>query len=909
MNPKSDRPQFPSGKTSPPQTGSGLISRERLVNSLVNTARDKALVLVVAPAGYGKTVLLAQVYQRMADAGSDVAWYNCDRSDVVPQKLSAFLRSHYGTSEDLGADDNLGLEASAGMVANALALELEQSGKQFTVFFENYHLAQSPETNALIEALLTIASPSLHLIISSRSRPSFASRKLAIAGQVEELRVRDLAFTDDEFDALARLVLPQVRQAELAGVLDRTEGWPLAIRLFLLALGKGADRKRLLDEMTEREADVLDYLTEEVLGGQPAALQEFLVASCFLDQINADLCSTILPESDCPALLLEAGQNGLFLARIEPGSEWWRYHPIFKQCLLSHFERLPKDRQAAMHRTASQWFEENGLIAEAVDMAINAGDATRAATLLGRLAPELVSVRGDLATFLQLLARLPPSLVAADPALQFWQAWAMFFARKYRDAARLVTELHRIDEASGETGVGTELRRQIGLLDILVATFTDDMATARRVSAEWLGSYPQADPFDRATVACGLVLANLAFLDLSSARRTYEVAQRAIAESNSAYGIAWVCGIGMTMDLVAGEPLNALARLDGLRSGLSHASQAPSNITSTLDFLAAAASYHLGRIDEASDALLGGSELLAEHGVSETASFGLAASLRVEAKTNGVTSALALAQRLEALLVQSYAPRLLLALRYERVLMLFRAGRQEEAIDEAAAISDVQPHGERRRDEIEADLPSVRELRQIVAARTAIAEGTWNEALRLLTGLASSARHGARHLRFIQAQLLKAATHYGQGDPVKAVRTFLDAVTVASPRGLFQIFLDDELLCRPLVAAALAGRDTTSVAQDDDFRFLLKLGERFGIDVTSSISNEDILAPLEPLTARETAMIELLLLGMRNREIAERLSTSEATVKWHLYNLYSKLGVNNRTAAIHRARALGLGSA
>jgi ATP/maltotriose-dependent transcriptional regulator MalT len=110
------------------------------------------------------------------------------------------------------------------------------------------------------------------------------------------------------------------------------------------------------------------------------------------------------------------------------------------------------------------------------------------------------------------------------------------------------------------------------------------------------------------------------------------------------------------------------------------------------------------------------------------------------------------------------------------------------------------------------------------------------------------------------------------------------------------------------VAAALNGIDAGNAALNEELQFLIKLGERFGIDVTSSTSDEAILTPLEPLTARETAMIELLLSGMRNREIAERLSTSEATVKWHLYNLYSKLGVNNRTAAIHRARALGLGS-
>lgn len=862
----------------------------------------------MAPAGYGKTVLLSTVFQRLVDGGQDVVWYNCDRTDVVPQKLSAFLRNQCAMPDGLAADDSLGLETTASLVANALAMDLEQRGKRLTVFLENYHLAQSPETNALVEALLQSSASHLHLVISSRARPTFASRKLAVAGQVEEFRAGDLAFTASDLSALAGIALPHGGGAELAGILERTEGWPLAIRLLLIALGKGADRKRLLDEMALREADVLDYLTEEVLGGQSRQLQEFLVSTSFLEQFCPALCAALAPDTDCQARLLEAEQNGLFLARVEPGSNWWRYHPIFKQCLLSHFDRLHRDRRAEMQRTASQWFEDQDLIAEAIDMAINSGDDERAASLLARLAPELVSVRGDLATFLQLLDRLPRRLTASDPALQFWQAWAMFFARKYREAAKLVAELHRLDESATHSGVGFDLQRQIGLLDTLVATFTDDMLAARRVSSEWLASYPQADPFDRATVACAQVLANLAFLDLPDARRAYDVAQRAIAESTSAYGIAWVCGIGMTMDLVAGEPLQALARLDGMRSRLSHSAEAPSNISSTLDFLAAAANYHLGRLDDASDALLGGSELLAEHGVSETASFGLAACLRVEAKFRGVSSALALAQRLETLLVQSYAPRLWLVIRYERVLLLFRAGRQEEAIDEAASILDVQPLGERRRDEVETDLPCVRELRQIVSARTAIAEGTWSEALRLLSALSSSARHGGRHLRYLQSQLLKAAAHYGQGDGTKAVRTFLEAVGVASQRGLLQIFLDDELICRPLVAAALTGKDPSQSTQTDEYRFLRKLGERFGIDVATCSSQKDICAPLEPLTARENAIIELLLSGMRNREIAERLSTSEATVKWHLYNLYSKLGVNNRTAAIHRARALGLGS-
>lgn len=899
---------FPTGKTSPPQTGAGLIPRENLVDALAMAVRDKALTLIVAPAGYGKTVLLAALFQHLADTGHDAVWYNCDRTDVVPQKLNAFLHSRFTVVDGLAGTRSLGLEASASHVANALITELERRDRCLTLILENYHLAQSAETNALVEALLQARSSHLKLVVSSRARPTFASRKLALQGQVEEFRASDLAFTSTDLLALAGIALPHRAAGELAGILERTEGWPLAVRLFLLALDKGADRTRLLDEMAHREADVLDYLTEEVLTGQPAELQAFLVSTSFLDQISPSLCAVLLPDMDSRAHLLDAEQKGLFLSRVEAGSEWWRYHPMFRQCLLAHFARLPRERQASMQKAASQWFEDHGLVGEAVGMAIASGDDARAAALLGRLAPELVSVRGDLASFLHLLDRLPQQRIMASPTLQFWQAWALFFARKYREAAAVVAGLRRLEAAGDATSVGVDLQRQIGLLDTLVATFTDDMATCRRVAAAWLADYPQADAFDRATVACALVLANLAFLDLAAARRAYDAAQRAIAGSAGAYGIAWVCAIGMTMDLVAGEPLQALARLDGMRSRLSPSAQAPSNITATLDFLAAAAHYHLGRLDEASDALLGGGEHLAEHGVSETACFGIAACLRVAAKTSGVPAALAQAQRLEALLVQAYAPRLWLSIRYERVLLLFRAGRYDEGREEAAAIVDVQACGEPQNAGADSDLPCTRELRQIASARTAMAEGTWNEGLRLLSALATNARHGGRQLRYVQALVLKASVYYAQGNATKAVRTFLDAISIASQRGLIQLFLDDELICRPLVAAALHGKDSAVHEATDDNQLLRTLAERFGVSPTSRKTHNEILAPLEPLTARETAMLDLLLSGMRNREIAASLSTSEATVKWHLYNLYSKLGVNNRTAAIHRARALGLGS-
>lgn len=899
---------YPRGKTAPPVSGDDLIRRDALIDQLLLDVKSKDLVLAVAPAGYGKTVLLTSLYEALGAAGGGAYWYNCDRTDVVPRKLTAFLLEVGSAEGGLAADDSLGLEASAALSASQISAGLDRQKADITIIIENYHLAQSQETDALMEALLATETPHLHLVISSRVKPGFATRKLMLTGRVTELRVRDLAFTKTELGALARTIMPDGGGGDLGGVLERTEGWPVAIRLFLLALKKGADTKRLLEEISSRDADVAEYLSEEVLRGQPREVQDFLVATCFLDQFNLALCEAINPRADAAGMIEHVQRNNLFIVRLESDSGWFRYHPIFRQYLLTQFARLPRQEQAEMRLAAGLWYETNDQLAEAIDMALLSDDAARARSLLARLAPELVSVRGDLATFLQLLSRFPKGMIEDDSTLLYWQAWAMFFARRYRQAAALVASLHRNAQIGSGGEIDAGLKKQIGLLDTLSATFMDDMVSARRAASDWLSDSPGADPFDRATVACSLVLSQLAFLDVAAARRAFDLAQRAIADSDSAYGTAWVCGIGMTMDLVAGEPREALARLDALGAGWSETPKAPSNISSTLALLAAAAHYHLGEIDCAQALVDDHLNMLAEHGVSETAAFGLAACLRVTAHRSGASDALTLARKLESGLTKAYAPRLAFTLRYERVLMLFRAGRSDEAIEEASAIIEVQPLGERHPDEGDPDLPSVKELRQIVSARVAIADQAWNEALRILTGLISAARHSGRNLRLVQALILKGTVHYNQGDSVKAVRAFLDAVAVARDRGLIQIFLDDAQLCRPLVAAALAGFDQASAGQPKELDFLHNLQERLGLESQIARTDDELHAPLEPLTAREKLMVELLLAGLRNREIAGRLSMSEATVKWHLYNLYSKLGVNNRTAAIHRARSLGLAS-
>jgi LuxR family transcriptional regulator, maltose regulon positive regulatory protein len=891
------------GKIMPPEQTPGLLPREQLVSQLEASARQKLLMLVVAPAGYGKTALLGALYDRLTGSGREVRWYNCDRTDVVPQRLAAFLAALGTSRPEHDADASMGL-GSFLSAANAIASHLEHHRHHLTIVLENYHLAQSPETDALVEAALEIGSPYLHLVVSSRANPSFAWRKLKLNGHVGELRVGDLALTESEIGILARQILPYFGANDLAAVWRRTEGWPLAVRLFLLALKNGADTRRLIEEIEAREADVAEYLAEEVLGAQAADVQDFLVATSMLEQFNASLSAALQPEIDTEDMIATLERESLFITNIEAGSGWFRYHPIFRQYLSSRFARLPKLRQAELRRCAMRWFEAEGYMPQAVEVALQLGDTTLAHELLVRLAPELVSLKGDLATFLRLLGRMPRN-VLDDLTLRYWQAWAMFFSRRYLEAARLVTDLHRRLEQDETAKLDPEVGARLGLLDTLAATFTDDMASARAAGNRWLSHVIDARPIDRSTVANCVALAELAHHDVRTARRTLEVSQRAMAHSNSLYGASWVACIGMATDLVAGEPALAIARAQALGERMPDKSRGPFNILSTIALIAAAAEYHRNNISEASRLLHAGLPMLTEYGTSETAAFGLTACLRLTALQKGVGEALTMAQKLEPALARSYAPRLQVTLQYERALILFRANRTDDALEAASLIAEIQSIGDLVGDNPEIEMPCIRELRQLVAARAAIAEQTWNEALRILANLITNARQTGRNLRLVQALIMKASVQFAQSDLTRGARTFLEAIEIAEPRGLIRIFLDDAYICRPLISAVLSAPNNANNDQRRLHEFLLRIQKELGGEVLGR-GPAEFSAPLEPLTPRERTMLNMLCAGLRNRQIAAQLSMSEATVKWHLNNLYSKLGVNNRTAAIHRGRIMGL---
>jgi LuxR family transcriptional regulator, maltose regulon positive regulatory protein len=890
------------GKVTPPERGAGLLAREKLLVNLHSLARQKLLVTLVAPAGYGKTVLLGALYDRLTESGKTAYWYNCDRTDVVPQRLASFLKG-IGNLQ-IESDQTISFRSGSAEDAHAIMAGLEQRNEPVTIILENYHLAQSNETDALIEALLAVASPNLHLVISSRAKPAFASRRLFLNGQIAELRVSDLTFSPDEISELAHKALPYFGDNDLGAVWRKTEGWPLAVRLTCIALQKARNPKHVMEEIEAREADVAEYLAEEVLRAQPEAIRHFLIATSILEQFNAPLSQAMLPDSDGATMIALIEREDLFISKVETGSGWFRFHPLFRHYLLSQFAHLPKTEQSRLRHVAMRWYDEQGYTAQAIDMALLSGEADHAHRLLVQLAPELVSIKGDLATFLQLLGRFPRELVDGDLSLIYWEAWAMLFSRRYAEAAKLVGYLHRSLDSEGGAQLDPGIRARLGLLDTLAATFTDDMATARRAGNEWLVASQTAEPVDRATAAYCLVLANLALHDLREARRALEVAQRSISGADSIYGEAWVCGVGMAIDLISGEPGLAIARAQALSDRLEDRSKAPFNILSTIALMAAAAHYHRNDVAVAERMLGGSLPMLTEHGSSETATFGLSACLRLTASQKGATEALFMARKLEPGLTRAYAPRLELALSYERALLLFRADRIDEALEEAASIAEVQSLGEARSDGGEPELPCVRELRQLIAARSAIADKTWNEALRILAIVATNARHDGRMHRLVQALILKAAVHIGQSDPRRASRTFLEAVDLAAPRGLLRVFLDDASLCRPLLAATMSAQEQAGGAQAQHQEFLAAMQE--GLGVKASAVGEELSAPLEPLTARELSILKMLVSGMRNRQIAAHFSMSEATVKWHLYNLYSKLGVNNRTAAIHRCHVMGL---
>ena len=422
-------------KLTRPRVRSEHVPRRDLLDVL--RSGSQRLTLVAAPPGFGKTTLLAE-WAASTDA-TGVAWLSVDDNDNDPARFLAYMIAALRRAEpELGGRAEASLQApGADLVDVVLPLllnDLAGLDRELVLVVDDYHLIGNPQIHESLAQLIERSPDMFRLVLATREDPPLPLGRLRARGELVEVRAADLRFSDEEttaflVDALGLELSPD----DVARLHGRTEGWPAALYLAALSLRGRPDASTMIERFAGDDRYLVDYLTAELLARQSPELRSFLLRTSILTRMCGPLCDAVAEREGSAALLAELERSNLLLVPLDTSREWYRYHHLFGDLLRHDLVATDRGALPALHRRASGWYRDAGLIVDAAHHATEAGDVEAAVELVSRHYASFVD-SGQLATVMRWLDALPEAVAAAD--------WVICFAGSVVSA-----HAGRLDEA------------------------------------------------------------------------------------------------------------------------------------------------------------------------------------------------------------------------------------------------------------------------------------------------------------------------------------------------------------------------------------------------------------------------------------------------------------------------------
>jgi LuxR family transcriptional regulator, maltose regulon positive regulatory protein len=893
-----------STKLRPSQTRPKLVARPCLAERL-DPESGRKLTLVSAPAGFGKTTLLSEWLRSRVGGDRSVAWLSLDAGDNDPVRFLSYLVAALRTVEErigegvlaaLRSPEPPRIEALTGALIN----EMAALPGGLDLILDDYHLIDSESAHRIVSFLLEHLPEGVHLVISSRIDPPLQLSRLRARNQIAELGTAELAFTLVEAAAFLKEVMGLDLSAEdVARLEERTEGWIAGLQLAALSMRDRKDVSGFIEVFSGSHRDVLDFLAEEVLDRQPAHVQEFLLATSILGDLTAPLCDALTGRSDGQEMLERLERENLFVVALDDERRWYRYHHLFAEFLRGHLGRESPERMDELHRNASVWNEQNGGISSAIEHALLAGDYERAARLMERGIGQ-TWYRGEVATLLGWLGKLPEKTMRRRPLLLIWFAAAMMLAGQFDGVESLLNEADRV--LGNSSGAETIPESEEDAPKHLLATAASVRSMYSRLQGDPNGAIEHARRALDLLPEDNLNPRPFAAIALAQAHEAAGNEEAAI----TAYARAGALGRAAGHDYVA---LSAMAAHAHLELAQGHLRQADDLLQRALGYatehgseqLPAVGSVRIGRgellyewddLDAAARHLTEGIELATRTGDVEILMWGHVAISQVRQALGDAEGALAAARQAERVARSSsteYAIVDAAVWKTRLYLMMGDLASASSGQERAASAGEVRPYS--------------RDSERIILARLLIARNEPGEALRLLAQLHATARTAART---IEIQALQALALHAKGKKEEATRALAEALALAEPEGYVRTFVDEgpamaELLSGVLEAQRRGHLYPSGRVPSHYLRKLLAALERDSAPAASPTAGLS-----EPLSERELEVLALIAAGKSNRQISSDLFVSVGTVKTHLNNVYRKLDAHSRTQALARARELKL---
>ena len=893
------------------------LKRPHLIHRLnEGLEAGRPITLVSAPAGSGKTTCIIEWLDTL---DLPVAWLSLDASDDDPGRFYTYLvaalqKVNENLGREIGGVLGSGQLPPVDVISTTLINDILDFEGQFLLVLDDFQVIQDRFILQVLEGLVANLPQPLHLVLLTREDPPLPLARLRANNQLTEIRARDLRFARHEAERFLNEVMGlSLSQADITALDDKTEGWIVGLQLAGLSVRDRANPSSFIATLSGSHRSILGYLTEEVLSQQPEEIRILLLQTSILDRLCGDLCNAVTGRTDGHLLLEQLFNANLFLIPLDDEQRWYRYHHLFSDLLRDLQKALQKNKTDELHQRASHWYAQADMASEAIHHALVAKDYAMAVQLLERHVMDML-MQWHVKTVDRFLQEIPPQLSMQNSRVNLAFAWMYLLRGDYAQASPYVERLQAIFSSSQMDEMDISLQAEWLALQAMLLNAQAKPVESLDLADQALEIVPEKDVYVRSLIYMGLASAHQQLDDYGQA---VEAFQRLIQ-----YGRA---AASLVSEMLG---LSGLARMAIQRGQLHFAFEIASQGVDRVERSGSLSTavygelgvvyYHWYQIEQAHTHFQRAIQVSTLSGyIDAEIYYAVILSRLLQMEGDLEASAREIHRAVDLMQVDGRAQ-----IRGEVISQQVRVDLAQNRV--AAAEMALQGEGFSHKGEF--SIPDLAPDQKISEPDGLL----YNSALRILLYQAqtrrepSSLRSGieladrliAETLRrqyipiALETLLLCAQMHAVLGNDQASLANVVRALELAEPEGFITIFVEEGLTIAETLAALLKQGKPWTV-QPDYIKAVLDAFPREAQPMSISTSPVAELAALgdeiiEPLTQRELEILRLIREGYSNQEIAERLVITLHTVKKHSSNIYSKLGVNNRTQAVARARQLGL---
>lgn len=867
-----------------------IIRRENLIQKL-DSGREKKLILISAPAGYGKTTLLAEWINRQIDP---VGWVTLDEQDNDPVRFFSYILESLKTAKILKNEINLDKKLDQGShtfseIIPHLINQLTGYPQPFFLVLDDYHQITNPEIHQVLTYFLENLPPNMHLVIASRSDPLLRLAKLRAQSELCEIRVDQLRFTIEEttryFNDQLKLGLPP---SDIFILMQKTEGWIVGIQLAGISLQNTSEKHQFVLSFAGDNRFIADYLFDEAFTRQPLKMQRFLLQTSILDRFNAAICDVVTQQDNSQSILAEMDRANLFLVPLDTQRIWYRYHHLFGELLQNRLKQTLPEAATDLHTRASVWFKANHLLADALTHAVAANQIDQVVNLVEDMAIHRMRA-GELMTLTKWLDQQNEEVFNEHPWLLVAQAWTLMNTGRLDDVLPTLEKIENI--LYNQSYSHTLVNRIQGHTSAIRAYYWEltrnDPESFVQEAEKALSLLTEKDISLRSFIA--IRLANGLSL-LGDSKKAIQVLREAgNASKKAGDGQLAVTALSeMSIQLLVNGQLK----------------QAHQDILETKDYAETLAKKE-GR-KPASMGILYRHLSNIEYELNNLSEAEFYARMAVTScQQSGEKEALYIAYAVLAKVCLGFGE----IKKSDQYLNLMTDLLERTATDGLVIGNNIRNHFHLLQGRTEGSetwvsergltpndlLDYTKRLEYQNFARLLAFQGNYSQALKVINSILLEIEKVGDKWHYLRGKILQAKILHWMNKPEEALHALQEALDLASPEGYIRSFLDEGDAIPQLLYLAL---------QKGIYpEFCNTLLENFDLQTEKNPSKYNLV---ETLSERELDVLFHIAQGCSNKEIAQELLLSLSTIKSHARNIFGKLGVKSRTEAVAKARLYGL---